>query len=116
VRFARDVLGVGGSPTAGYFLLLAQEKVTKEKGPPLYRPYGLPSDFRKNRAAAELALCAQTVLADFPRFLRKSEAVQRGFKEGGVTRKARGDVLGLSGLCPDRVLKLLLGFPFSAAE
>jgi hypothetical protein len=95
---------------------LPKRKVTKEKGTPLYRPFGLPSDFRKNRAAAELALCAQTVLADFPRFLRKSEAVQRGLKEGAVTRRARGSVFGLSGLCPDRVLKLLLKFPFSTAE
>jgi hypothetical protein len=58
--------------------LLAQEKVTKEKGTPLRRSFGLPSLCRSSRAAAELALCAQTVLADIPRLLRHSEAAQKG--------------------------------------
>jgi hypothetical protein len=57
---------------------LPKIQVTKQKGTPPRRPYGLPSVFRKDRAAAELALCAQTVLADGPRFFRKTEAAQRG--------------------------------------
>ena len=32
----------GGSPAAGYFLLLRQNKVTKEKATPVYRPCGVP--------------------------------------------------------------------------
>jgi hypothetical protein len=32
----------GGSPAAGDFLLLAQKKVTKEKGTLLSRPFGVP--------------------------------------------------------------------------
>ena len=33
----------GGSPAAGYFLLLRQKKVSKEKATPVYRPCGVPS-------------------------------------------------------------------------
>jgi hypothetical protein len=45
----------GGSPAAGYFLLLRQKKVPKEKATLPHRPFGLPSAGRKNRAAAQLA-------------------------------------------------------------
>ncbi|OYY45503.1 MAG: hypothetical protein B7Y56_06185 [Gallionellales bacterium 35-53-114] len=37
----------GGSPAAGYFLLLRQKKVTKEKATPVYRPCGVPSIFHQ---------------------------------------------------------------------
>ena len=57
---------------------LPKIQVTKQNGTHPHRPFGLPSIFRKDRAAAELALCAQTVLADGPRSFRKTEAVQRG--------------------------------------
>ncbi len=40
-RFARGGLGRGAVPAAGYFILLAQNKVTKQKGTPLPRPFGL---------------------------------------------------------------------------
>jgi len=33
---------VGGSPTASYFLLLRQNKVTKEKATPVCRRYAVP--------------------------------------------------------------------------
>ena len=39
-----------------------------------------------------------------------------GFRNGGVTRSARGDVFGLSGQSPDRVLKLPFPPPSSTAE
>src|SRR3970282_2662400 len=32
----------GGSPAASHFLLLRQNKVTKEKATPVYRPCGVP--------------------------------------------------------------------------
>jgi hypothetical protein len=68
----------GGCPAASPFLFFAQEKGTKEKGTPLRRSFGLPSICRSIRAAAELALCAQTVLAEIPRLDRHIEAVQEG--------------------------------------
>ena len=46
---------------------LPKIQVTKQKGTHLHRPYGLPSVFLKDRAAAELGLWPQTVLADYPR-------------------------------------------------
>ncbi|MDD5330894.1 MAG: hypothetical protein PHX38_12900 [Sulfuricella sp.] len=51
VRCAR-LIGAGGCPAAGAFILLAQNKGTKQKGTLPRRPYGLPPDFRANRAAA----------------------------------------------------------------
>jgi len=57
---------------------LPKIQVTKQKGTLPRRPYGLPSVFLKIRAAAELALCAQTVLAECPRIFRKTEAAQKG--------------------------------------
>jgi hypothetical protein len=55
-----------------YFLLLRQKKVAKEKATPRHRSFGMKlqrSSLRCStcRAAAELALRAQTVLADCPR-------------------------------------------------
>jgi hypothetical protein len=67
-----------GCPAASSFLLLAQEEGTKEKGTPLHRSFGLPSICRSNRAAAELVLRTQTVLAEIPRLDRHSEAAQEG--------------------------------------
>jgi hypothetical protein len=32
----------GGSPAASYFLLLRQNKVTKEKATPIRHPFGIP--------------------------------------------------------------------------
>ncbi|GAO37737.1 hypothetical protein SCT_3173 [Sulfuricella sp. T08] len=57
---------------------LPKIQVTKQKGTLPRRPFGLPSVFLKIRAAAELALRAQTVLADGPRIFRKTEAAQKG--------------------------------------
>jgi hypothetical protein len=37
----------GGRPATSYFLLLRQNKVTKEKATPVYRPFGVPSISRK---------------------------------------------------------------------
>ncbi len=71
----RCSLCAGGSPAAGQFLLLAQKKLTKEKGAPVHRPLArVTLRYSMRRAAAELALVrrrseasAQTVLAESPR-------------------------------------------------
>src|SRR5258708_1205808 len=65
----------GGSPAAGQFLLLAQKKLTKEKGAPVSRPLTrVTLRYSTNRAPAQLALVkckidasAQTVLGEIPR-------------------------------------------------
>jgi hypothetical protein len=57
---------VGGSPTAGYFLLLRQNKVTKEKATQIRHLFEVPCVCSTGQVAAELALRAQTVLADIP--------------------------------------------------
>ena len=56
----------GGSPAASHFLLLRQKKVTQEKATQIHHPYGIPCVCSASQAAAELALRAQTVLADIP--------------------------------------------------
>ena len=71
----------GGSPAAGYFLLLAQKKVTKEKCTLPRRPFdtlrgSLCSS--PNLAAAQLALRAQTVLADSFQVRLRYSAAQKG--------------------------------------
>ncbi|GEM_PF-5450184 len=58
--------------------LASPRKANQKKATLLRRPFGLPSVFQKIRAAAELALRAQTVLADGPRIFWKTEAVQKG--------------------------------------
>ena len=61
----------GGGPAASYFLLLRQEKVTKEKATLFAAPFGGSLRCSRVRAAAQHALAncarAQTVLADYPR-------------------------------------------------
>jgi len=42
-NFKNKINIVGGCPTANYFFLLRQEKVTKKKATPVYRPFGVPS-------------------------------------------------------------------------
>ena len=73
----RECSGAGAARRQVTFLA-SPRKANQKKATPPHRPFGLPSVFRKDRAAAELALCAQTVLADGPRSFRKTEAVQRG--------------------------------------
>jgi hypothetical protein len=51
---------------ASYFLLLRQMKVTKEKATPIRHPFEIPCVCSAGQAAAELALRAQTVLAEIP--------------------------------------------------
>jgi hypothetical protein len=38
----KQVNFAGGSPAAGYFLLLRQKKVTQEKATPIRHPFGIP--------------------------------------------------------------------------
>ena len=77
---------VGGSPTASYFLLLRQKKVTKEKATLPYRPSGSfgraiklggcatrPSRPHTPCHAAELKQCSPS-----PQFDRPPSAIQKG--------------------------------------
>jgi len=72
----------GGSPAAGFFLLLAQKKETKEKGTLLRRPSDTLCS-SPSRAAAQLArsasrLRAQTVLAEVSRLVCGTRRLRRG--------------------------------------
>jgi len=72
----------GGSPAASFFLLLAQEKETKEKGTLLNRPFGIPCVTRSDRRLRNSpAARTQTVLADPPCRL----CVTRRFRKGANT-------------------------------
>ena len=56
----------GGSPAASHFLLLRQKESNQRKGDPGLPPLRGALRCSTGQAAAELALRAQTVLADFP--------------------------------------------------
>lgn len=74
----------GSGPAAGYFSCLPK-KSNPKKGTPLHHPFGAkPRLNRAIGAAAQLALRAQTVLAEFPRRLDPVEVAQKG--ETGVLR------------------------------
>ena len=57
---------VGGSPTASHFFLLRQRKSNQKEGDPGAPPLRGSLRCSTGQAAAELALRAQTVLADYP--------------------------------------------------
>ena len=77
--FARGGLGVGGCPTAGYFLLLRQKKSNQRKGDPTAPPLRGESRLtEKIGRAPKLGLRPQTSAPDFPRFFRQGETGQRG--------------------------------------
>jgi hypothetical protein len=56
----------GGSPAASHFFLLRQRKSNQKEGDPGLPPLRGALRCSTGQAAAELALCAQTVLADIP--------------------------------------------------
>ena len=56
----------GGSPAAGHFLLLRQKESDPRKGDPSLPPLRGTLRCSTGQAAAELALRAQTVLAETP--------------------------------------------------
>jgi hypothetical protein len=56
----------GGSPAASYFLLLRQKESNQRKGDPGLPPLRGALRCSTGQAAAELALRAQTVLAEIP--------------------------------------------------
>jgi len=71
IAFKTNINFAGGSPAAGYFLLLRQKKVPKEKATPIRHLFEVPCVCSTGQAAAELARSAarpraQTVLADIP--------------------------------------------------
>jgi hypothetical protein len=57
---------VGGSPTASHFFLLRQRKSNQKEGDPNPPPLRGSLRCSTGQAAAELALRAQTVLAEIP--------------------------------------------------
>jgi len=79
-----DVQMPGAARQQVTLFCLSKIEVTKQKDTHPHRPCGLPTIFRKDRAAAELARCAQTAAADGSRSLRKIEAAQRGIRNGCV--------------------------------
>jgi len=56
----------GGSPAASHFLLLRQKESNQRKGDPGLPPLRGTLRCSAGQAAAELALRAQTVLAEIP--------------------------------------------------
>jgi hypothetical protein len=71
-----------GCPAASYFSCFAKQSNQKKATP---SPPPLRGSLRcsSNRAAAELALCAQTVLADFPRLACATRRWKRGISNAG---------------------------------
>jgi len=64
------------------------KKSNQKKGTPLRHPFGGgPRLNRSIGAAAQLALRAQTVLAEFPRRLDPVEVAQRGKNRGAEVTK-----------------------------
>jgi len=62
----KQVNFAGGSPAASNFLLLRQKESYQRKGDPGLPPLRGALRCSTAQAAAELALRAQTVLADYP--------------------------------------------------
>jgi hypothetical protein len=84
VRYAHSVLGPVMPRRGSYFFLLAQEKANQKEGHPLYRPQKYAGGSLRCspcRAAAELALRAQTVLADYPGMAALLGGTARGPKK-----------------------------------
>jgi len=113
---SREYSIVGGSPTAGYFLLLAQEKSNQREGHPALPALRASLGFPKKSGG-----CGTRALrSDSPRRLPPISSEIRGGAEGVSRRRghalARGSVFGLSGQSPDRVLKLPFPPPSSTAE
>ena len=69
---------VGGSPTASHFLLLRQKESNPRKGDPGLPPLRGSLRCSTGQAAAELALRAQTVLAEIPLTSLRYSAAHRG--------------------------------------
>ena len=93
----------GGSPAAGSFLLLAQKKGTKEKGPPSAAPSGYPALLAKPGGCAtrtrRYAARAQTVLADFPRLVCATRRRIKGDEVADRPAGLRSSVVWYSRLC-----------------
>jgi|GEM_PF-3897342 len=62
----RKIKTAGGSPAASYFFLLRQRKSNQKEGDPGLPPLRGALRCSTGQAAAELALRAQTVLAEIP--------------------------------------------------
>jgi len=66
LRSTNKVNTAGGSPAASHFLLLRQKESDQRKGDPGLPPLRGTLRCSTGQAAAELALRAQTVLAEIP--------------------------------------------------
>jgi hypothetical protein len=62
----KQINTAGGSPAASHFLLPRQKESNPRKGDPGLPPLRGPLRCSTGQAAAELALRAQTVLAEIP--------------------------------------------------
>ena len=80
---SRECLIVGGSPTAGTFLLLAQKKGTKEKGTPFHRPFGVPCVARQTGRLRNSRFALRQSSPTAPGFLGKPRRRRRGFGSCG---------------------------------
>ncbi len=84
MRYVLRIFRCRGCPAGRFLFLLRQEKEPKEGDPPapaLRASLGFPG---KSGGRVKLGLLPQTNAADSPRFTRKTEAVQRGIKNGLV--------------------------------
>ena len=65
--FFYEIKTVGGSPTAGYFLLLRQKKISKEKATLPYRPAGSFGRAIKLGSCGTRTTCCAASCSDSPR-------------------------------------------------
>jgi pimeloyl-CoA synthetase len=85
------LLGIGrGWPGGQLLSLLVQRKLTKESTP-RFAALRVPNFFASVRAAAQLALRAQTVLAEYPRTLAKKLAAQKGIEQQTISQSTQPD-------------------------
>ena len=113
----------GGSPAAGYFLLLRQKKVPKEKATPVYRPCGVPE---KNRNQAGLRNSHCVLRQSSPKPPHDCDFFRRRTGEGKSTAKTNSSVRvahtqtkrqnSMGTLCPytNSAFELIFEFRFSS--
>jgi hypothetical protein len=91
LRWALWVMDTGigrGWPGGQLLSLLVQRKLTKESTP-RFAALRVPNLFARVRAAAQLGLRPQTVLADFPRTRAKKLAAQKGAEKQTLNQAGR---------------------------
>jgi hypothetical protein len=79
--------GVGREWPGGQFLSLRVQRKEPKKARPNFAALRVPNFSDAARAAAQLALRAQTVLADFPRTASEKLAAQKGIQNPRFRRR-----------------------------